>query len=554
MVSKSDNSEMKAIYKRLLGYRQDPVGFGVHVLGLRPDYVWPKMREVCESVRDHQMTAVPAGHSVSKTYTAGRIIVPWFKSCFQPSTVITTAPSDNQVRNQLWREIRSSFAASKVPLGGKIATAHWDCKPSPGILESLKPEQRADWEKNFAVGFSTSPDSATEHATKMAGWHNEWLLVILDEACGIAPQIWATVLEALMVNDRCRLLAIGNPTDPEGEFADVCRLDGKLDHLEGDSKSYMSDQGFHVVPVSCLDTPNYQEDREVIPGLAGRDYEARICTKHPIGSNGWLIRIKGAFPSHREGTYYGQELTAAKREGQVGHYPYDPAFPVYRFADFGDVWTAAIDVQFPRGRIRIINDYWDNAGDANSHGGTIPVDGQGARGCALSMQAMPYVWGKQHYAGPDLDGSNKMSFTASGQTTRDVMRSLGYDFTAVPAAPFDEGIQAVRMIWPLCDIDESGAGTLIKGAKGYRKTKNESLSNPDQPVYHDQPAKTWHRHIMDALRHIALQYRYGTIGGEYIGDSRTVAAYHTIRSGNNTDSYHGWRPGRKHGRYAERRA
>lgn len=437
--SKSDSVEMRAIYERLLSFRSDPIGFGIQVLGLREDWVWPKMRGVCESVRDHQLTAVPAGHSVSKTFTAGRILVPWFKSCFQPSTVITTAPSDNQVRNQLWREIRASFSSSKVPLGGKIATSHWDCKPSQAILDSLDPVQRGDWEKNFAIGFSTSPDSATEHASKMQGWHNEWLLVILDEACGIAPQIWATVREALIVNERCRLLAIGNPTDPEGEFASVCRLDGRLDHLEDlehGSDSYMSDQGFHVVPVSCLDTPNYKEGREVIPGLAGRDYEDRICARHARGSNGWLIRIKGAFPSHREGTYYGSELATSRREKCVGHYPHDPAFPVYRFADFGDVWTAAIDVQFPRGRVRIINDYWDNAGNANSHGGTIPVEGQGARGCALSMQAMGYVWGASHFAGPDLEGSNKMSFTASGQTTRDVMRGLGYNFGAIPGASF----------------------------------------------------------------------------------------------------------------------
>jgi hypothetical protein len=142
------------------------------------------------------------------------------------------------------------------------------------------------------------------------------------------------------------------------------------------------------------------------------------------------------------------------------------------------------------------------------------------------MQAMPYVWGKEHYAGPDLEGSNKHSFTASGTTTRDVMRALGFNFVAVPSVSFDQGIEAVRMIWPLLDIDEGGAATFLDGAKGYGKRKNETLSTPDQPAYHDQPAKTWHRHIMDSLRHLAVQFRFGTIGGEYIGDSRVVAAYH----------------------------
>ncbi|MCE5324908.1 MAG: hypothetical protein LLG01_00690 [Planctomycetaceae bacterium] len=503
--SPADLAAMRETYARVIEYRKDPVGFGVNVLGIPPHHIWPKMRLIAESVRDNQKTAVPAGHSVSKTYGAGRLIVPWFKTCFQPSTVVTTAPSDNQVRNQLWRHIAASFASARVPLGGKLSQMMWDCKPSEEILASLPPEARECWALNFAMGFSTSPDSSTEYATKMQGWHNDWVLAILDEACGIMGQIWDTVVDALLVNQRCKVLAIGNPTDPEGKFADACRVKGKLNHLEQSSEPYTSDEGWRVIPVSVLDTPNYIEGREVIPGVAGRDYEEQICKKHPRGSNGWLIRIKAAFPSTKEGTYYGFEYAQAEREHRIGHYPYDPSFPVYRFADFGDVWTAAFDVQFIRGRIRVINDYWDNAGNANSHGGTTPVDGVGALGVAKSMQAMPYIWAKIHYAGPDLEGSNKKSFVASGTTTRDVLLGLGFHFAAAPAISFDEGIQAVRLLWPLLDIDERGSGTFLAAARGYGKLKNERMSTDEQPVYHNQPAPTWHRHMMDALRHLAVQ-------------------------------------------------
>lgn len=509
----------------LVACQSDPSRFICGVLGVPDDSLWAKPRAIAESVATNQLTAVPAGHSVSKTWLAGRLVC-WYKACFRPSTIITTAPSDNQVRNQLWREIASAYQGARIPLGGKMTGLQWDMRLSEADLRSLPAAEREGWAKDFAIGFSTSPDSATEHATKMQGWHNKHLLVILDEACGIMPQIWRTVMEGLIVNERCKVLAIGNPTDPESEFAAACRLKGRLEHLERSSEPYVSDEGWHVVPISVLDTPNYQEGREVIPGVAGRDFEQRILTKYRKRSNGWLIRVRGAFPSTKEGTYYGIELAQANREQRIGHYPYDPSFPVYRFADLGDVWTAAVDVQFIRGRVRIINDYWDNAGDATSHGGEIRVDGQGAQGCAKSMQAMPYIWGKEHFAGPDLEGSNKHSFTASGATTRDVLRKLGCNFRAVPAESFNNGIEATRMLWPLLDIDEKGAATFLKGAKGYGKLKNESLSTPDEPVYHDQPAKTWHRHIMDALRHLAVQYRYGKIDGVYVGDSRMVAAYH----------------------------
>ncbi len=521
----------ETIADAMVAYQTDPIGFAVDVLGLNPDHIWGKMRAICESVRDYQLTAVPAAHSVSKTFSAGRIVVPWFKVCFQPSTVITTAPSDNQVRNQLWREIHAAFASARAPLGGNMTSLLWDHKPSQMVLDSLPVSERALWEKNFAIGFSTSPDTSAEHATKMQGWHNEYLLAVLDEACGILSQIWRTVMEGLVINERCKVLAIGNPTDPESEFADACRLHGKLDHLETSSEPYLSDRGFHVVPVSVMDTPNYQQGREVIPGVAGRDYESKILARHRQGSNGWLVRCRGAFPSHREGTYYGQEYADAQREKRIGHYPYDPSFRAYRFADFGDVWTAAFDVQFIRGRIRVVNDYWDNNGAVTSHGGSMPMEGQGALGVARSMQAMPYIWGSEHYAGPDLEGSNKQSFSASGKTTRDTLRGLGCNFRGVQNVSFDEGIQAARLIWPMLDIDEQGAGTFLKAAKGYGKLKNESLSTPDEPAYHDQPAKTWHRHMMDALRHLAVQFRFGTIGGEYLGDSTRIATHYQRKAG-----------------------
>ena len=116
-------------------YKSDPIGFAINILGFPKRYIWPKMEEMCEAIVNHQKVCVRAGHNVSKTFTLGRVIVPWFKCCFLPSTVITTAPSDNQVRNQLWREIRASKVGAKIPLGGKIHTIHWDMQPKKAVLD-----------------------------------------------------------------------------------------------------------------------------------------------------------------------------------------------------------------------------------------------------------------------------------------------------------------------------------------------------------------------------------------------------------------------------------
>ena len=462
-------------------YQDDPKGFITTCLDVKPEHFWSKMEEVANSVRDNQFTAVHASHSVSKTFGAGRIAT-WFKACFNPSTIVTTAPSDNLVRNQLWREIHASYSGAKVELGGKMTALQWNCKPSQGIMDAIEPEQAALWEKNFAIGFSTSPDTVTEHATKMQGFHNKWVLVILDEAGGILRAIWKAAIEGLMIDKRCKILAIGNPTDPMGYFADVCK----------------PDSGWNVINISVTDTPNYIEGREVVPGVAGKDYYERMAAKYGKNSNTFKIRVLGQFPSFREGTFYGQEIAEARKtidgECRIGSYPFEPGLQVYTFSDLGDMYTAFIFVQLRQGRIRIIDCYWNN-------------QGVGLPEYAKVLHTKPYDY-LEHYTGQDIVTSNAKS-VQTGLMTRDIAVQLGIDFTPVIPANFVDGIQAVRSIWPLLEINKPLCKVFLDAVDGYRKKKNESLSTDDQPSYHQTPVpNAWENHMMDALRHLALAYRY----------------------------------------------
>lgn len=496
----TDTKSMEIIYDRMIEYREDIEGFATEILGIKPEYIWFKMREVWDAAQKHQLVAIRASHSVSKTYNLGRIIIPWFKACFQPSTLITTAPSDNQVRNQLWREVHAAYAAAKIPLGGKMNALMWDHKPNKEVLELIEPEQRAQWEKNFAIGFSTSPDSATEHATKMQGWHNEWLKVLIDEACGIIPQIWRTIMEGLIIDERCGCIASGNPTDPECDFAKAC-YSSDPDKNEG-NKSYMSDEGWHVITIQAYDTPNYKQNKRVIPGLAGRKYVEKIVKKYGKDGDGTRIRVLGLFPTCKEGTYYGSRLAKAKKEGRVGNYPHEETQLVHTFNDFGDMYTATIFVQFYKNMIRIIDDYWD-------------YEGLGLPAWVKMCQSKGYNYG-DHFAGPDLATSNAKSFQ-TGKTTMDIAASLKFNLTPVIAHSFDDGIRAAQVIWPNLQINKNLCQTFIKAASGYGKKKNMALSTDENTVYHDSPAKTWHRHMMDGLRHLGIGYKYMEIGGEYIG-------------------------------------
>lgn len=518
----ADGKALSQIYKRMLHYRQDPIGFMTEVLSLPPEYIWDKMIEMAESVRDHQFTAVRAGHFVSKTFTLGRLVT-WFKSVYQPSTVITTAPSDHQVRNQLWREIHASYVGARVPLGGKMTKLMWDVKPRQSVLDDLSPVDREKWEKNFAFGFATSPDTATEHATKMQGWHNEYFLAVIDEACGMIPQIWRTMMEGLIVDETCKVIAIGNPTDPECDFARACYSSDP--DLNNGNKPYTSDDGWHVITISGKDTPNYKQNKRVIPGLAGRAYVNRIIKKYGPNGDGTRYRVLGLFPTYKEGTYYGSRLAKAYKQSRVGNYPWVETAPVYVFADTGDMNNALIFVQFIRNGIRIIDDYWDN-------------EGLGLPNIAKVMKSKSYVYGG-FFGGPEIaSGSSGRSQT--GRATKDIAAELGIKIKPINALSFNEGLRLAQdVIWPVLEINKPDCSTFLKAAAGYGKKKNEALSTEDETVYHDNPKKTWHRHMMDALRHLAVAYKYMVIGEDILGKNdeavENMVDYGTDYSGTSDD-------------------
>jgi hypothetical protein len=245
-------------------YRKNPVKFLTECLDVKPEHVWSKMEEICNSVRDNQFTAVKAGNSLSKSYTVGRLAL-WFLFTHKPSTVFTTAPSNTQVEDIIWQEIRESWHAAKKPLGGQ--------EP---LKTYLAPDPKLKW---FATGFSTKSDSGSEEASRMLGFHNRDMLIILDEAPGVHVSIW-NALEKLVTNKRVKLLVIGNPIYATGDFVD-CFKDPK----------------YNKITVSAFDSPNYIEDREVVPGLADRAFVESVRKKHGEGSNKWKSMITGEIPS-----------------------------------------------------------------------------------------------------------------------------------------------------------------------------------------------------------------------------------------------------------------
>lgn len=249
--------------KLLAHYRKNPIDFLVDCLDVKREHVWTKMEEIANSVRDHQFTCVKAGNSLSKSFTVGRLAL-WFLLTHKPSTVFTTAPSNTQVEDIIWQEIREAYNNAKVPLSSQAPLKTYFC-PDPNL-------------KWFATGFATKSDSGTEEASRMLGFHNKDMLIILDEAPGVHVSIWRA-LEKLVTNRRVKLLVIGNPIYATGDFVECFK-----------------DPRFNKITVSAFDSPNYIHDKEVVPGLADRQFVEFVRKKYGEGSNRWKSMITGEIP------------------------------------------------------------------------------------------------------------------------------------------------------------------------------------------------------------------------------------------------------------------
>ena len=160
--------------------RNEPVWFIENIL---KHNLSDKQQEIVNSVRDHYETAVRSCHGSGKTFTAADIVHWWLLS-YDDAVVVTTAPTDRQVKEILWRDIRNGAAGKGL-------------YPKDAVLD----KQINLGDKWYAIGF------ATDRQDMMQGFHSPHLLIIIDEASGVTDQIY----EAIDGLQPTRLLLLGNP-------------------------------------------------------------------------------------------------------------------------------------------------------------------------------------------------------------------------------------------------------------------------------------------------------------------------------------------------------
>lgn len=263
-------------------YRRDPVAYFREVLGVEP---WEKQIEVIEAIRDHKRVSIRAGHKVSKSNTAAGIAL-WFYCSFDDAKVVMTSTTDRQVNEILWEELRRMIARAgrcgvcraRDPFGGSRCAGCEDVRPIPEEPSVLARTGLKAADFRSITGFTA------KEAEGAAGKSGKNLLYIIDESSGVPDAVY----EAIRGNSAggAKIAAFGNPTRCEGWF-----FRSHTDNKEAWDK---------VIHISSKDSPNVVQGREVIPGLATREWVLDMAAEWGEDSAVYQVRVEGNYAREDE--------------------------------------------------------------------------------------------------------------------------------------------------------------------------------------------------------------------------------------------------------------
>ncbi len=158
--------------------------------------------------------SIMSGKGTGKDAFTAMIIV-WFLCCFTRPLVPCTAPTGHQLSDVLWSEINKWLCGTpdNVPL-----VRDWLTWQKDKLF--LTERKGRDW---YAIARTSSPkDSAEAQEETLQGFHEDYMMIVIDEASGVMPPVFKP-LESTMTGLCNFILMIFNPTQSTGFAIDSQR-------------------------------------------------------------------------------------------------------------------------------------------------------------------------------------------------------------------------------------------------------------------------------------------------------------------------------------------
>ena len=237
--------------------RDGPAGFAREALGVSPTQ---QQIEASKLLVSKRRLSIRSGHGTGKSSFLSWTIL-WGLICHHPCKIPCTAPTSHQLRDVLWSEVATWHRKlrERIPYLGRQIEVTGD------EVRLVEMPQEA-----FAVARTARPESPEA----LQGFHAPTLIFLLDEASGIADQVYE-VAEGALSTTGAYVIQVGNPTRMSGAFHD----------------SFHRDRS----EWACLHW-NGEESELVSP-----DYIERMKRRYGQESSIYKIRVKGDFAGNPDG-------------------------------------------------------------------------------------------------------------------------------------------------------------------------------------------------------------------------------------------------------------
>lgn len=426
-------------------------------------FMWSKQREVSQSVVEHKKTLVVTGNGAGKSRLSATLVNWWVDTHpVDDTTVVTTATNWKQVRNVLWKEIPRVKADAGVP--GKVnADATW------------KIGDRQD-----PIAFGMKPDDKDESGFQ--GVHDQYVLVIMDEAGGISKEIF-TAADAITTNKYARILAIANPNDPSCYMAEVYNKEMKLKP---------EDRSWNIIQFGAYDTPNFTGEVvpvEVATRLVQVDWvEAR---KKEWGEDDprFVARVLGQFPDVSDDGLFNMGRVMQSMEAYPTSEP-DEGMPITIGVDVARYGSdSSVVVSNQGGYIKILGRYQGmNGPELARKVGELAVAAGASEvridGIGVGVSVLDHI---ENYLPPEVEVIGIHGNSKSADSTQ------WYNYRAAMYCQFAKAIADGRVYLPEDDelhnelasikYEYRGSAILIESKENMRKRKVKSPDTLDAVIY-----------------------------------------------------------------------
>lgn len=363
-----------------------------------------------------------------------------------------------------------------APTYGAAKRIAWDylksfCQNIPGV-EFNEAELRVEIPSNKARIMLLS----AENPGSLRGIYLDGC--ILDEFAEMNPEAWTTVIRPTLSDRRGWAIFIGTPKGTN-TFYELYEYAASAQDPEWYAVKYKASET-NLIQQEELDSARRT--------MAEEEYEQEF---------------EGSFSAGLVGAYFTKELAAAEREGRITKVPYDPSLPVDTYWDLGiNDMCAVWFVQTLRSRHRVI-DYFE-------------ISGASIPDVIRDIRLKPYNFGR--FVLPHDAQARDFS---TGKAQMQIFRDHGVrNITIIPRVGTKrEGINAARMIIPMCEFDETKCRLGLKALANYQR-KWDAKNN----VFQDNPLHNWASNAADAWQQFGLGARDDSRTSSFLaelGDSRS---------------------------------